>query len=309
MTKKEQAKIEKLIDNGEKLNEIAVLYRNNKHADFVENELKRRGIEYDIANDSSFFKRREVAGILSFLRLVLDTDDDNAFEGVFRLRTYPLMYFSNAILNKMKNYANQEGVSLFDAMQEISYPQVWYRKNVRIFVNGIRQLQQMLDDDEHVVSIINQIVKTYKIEKMIKDKYRNKEEREERLESIDVLKSFVKNNDLEQFLKYVYSNTEKKKSKDNAVRLMTIHRSKGLEFDNVFIVGVQDGEFPNERADILEEARLFYVAVTRSKKNLWVNEIGRDNRFVKEYGGTESSTENNVEDDILNSVKEKLVMF
>lgn len=281
--------IENLINNGAELNDISVLYRNNAHAGYVENELKRREIEYDIANNSSFFKRREVAGILSFLRLIQDTEDNNAFEGVFRMRVHPLMYFSNAIFNQIQSYADVNNTSYFDAMQEISYPKAWYMINVRKFVNMIHSLQDDIDKgDDNVISLINSVVKWFKIKEMVKEKYSHKPEREERLNSIEVLKSFVKGNDLEQFITYVYSNTEKKKVKENAVRLMTIHRSKGLEFDNVFLIGVEDGEFPSERegamSDIIEEARLFYVATTRSKKNLWIGEIGKNNRFIQEYG-------------------------
>lgn len=282
-------KIEKLISEGVALKEIAVLYRNNKHADFVENQLKLRGVDYDIANDSSFFKRREIAGILSFLRLIMNTDDNSAFEGVFKLRVYPLMYFSNKILADIQDYANKNDVSLYNAMQYIDYPQSWHKSNVFKFYDNIERIQQMIaEDDKNVISVINEIVKLFQIKKMINDKYSNKEERDERLNSIEVLKSFVKGNNLEQFITYVYSNTERKKKKENAVQLMTIHRSKGLEWDNVFLIGVQDGEFPSQREGamntILEEARLFYVAVTRSKKNLWVSEIGKGNQFVKEYG-------------------------
>lgn len=282
-------KIEGLIEQGEKLNEIAVLYRNNKHADFVENELKRKEIEYDIVNDSSFFKRREIAGILSFLRLAQDTDDNNAFEGVFRLRVHPLKYFSNAIFRDIQDRANEDGISLFEAMSKIRYPQSWHMRNVVIFKNGLKRIQDKLQkDDSNVIGLINEIVSTFKIKESIHEKYSHKPEREDRLESIEVLKSFVKGNNLEQFITYVYSNTERKKKRDNAVQLMTIHRSKGLEFDNVFVIGVEDEEFPSQREgamnDILEEARLFYVAVTRSKKNLWISEMGRGNRFIREYG-------------------------
>lgn len=277
-------RIEKLIKSGADLNEIAVLYRNNSHADYVENELKRRGIEYDIANDGSFFKRREIAGILSFLRLLQDEEDDNAFEGVFRLRTHPLKYFSNNLLYDMQNYARDEGISLLQAAQEIHYPQTWHRTNIITFVRGINRIKDMLDDGEHVISVINEIVKTFKIKESINERYSNQEEREERLNSIEVLKSFVKGGNLEQFISYVYSNTEQKKKKENAVRLMTIHRSKGLEFDNVFLIGVEDGEFPSSRGDLMEEARVFYVGVTRSKENLWLSEIGKGNRFIVEYG-------------------------
>lgn len=279
-------KIEQMISEGVPLKQIAVIYRMNAHADYVENELKRRKIDYDIANDGSFFKRREIAGILSFLRLVMDDEDNSAFEGAFRMRTYPLMYFSNAILRDIQINAKERDMSLFDSIMSVQYPQAWHRKNAQIFRNGINRLKTMYDDGASVEELIDAIVKTYKIKTFINDKYSNKEEREERRNSIDVLKSFAQDQGLEDFISYVYSNDGigKKKAKENAVQLMSIHRSKGLEWDNVFVVGVEDGKFPDEKSDINEEARIMYVAVTRSKENLYISEIGRGNRFIREYG-------------------------
>jgi len=117
-------KIEKLIEGGTKLKDIAVLYRNNKHADFIEYELKKRDIDYEIANDGSFFKRREIAGILSLIRLGLDDTDNNAFENVFRLRTYPLKYFSNQLYNNIRDTANKHGYTLLEALYNAKYPQM-----------------------------------------------------------------------------------------------------------------------------------------------------------------------------------------
>lgn len=277
--------IEAQISMGVPLNEISVIYRVNAHGDYVENELKRRKIDYDIANNGSFFKRREIAGILSFLRLVMDTEDNSAFEGAFRMRTYPLMYFSNILLRNIQEYARDESVPMFEAIMSIKYPKVWQRKNAQIFRSGINRLQAMYDDGASVVTLINEIVKRYRIKTFIDDKYSSIDEREERLESIKVLKSFAEDMELEDFINYVYTNNNigKKKAKDNSVKLMSVHRSKGLEFDNVFVVGVEDEKFPDIKSNIDEEARIFYVAVTRSKKNLWISEIGHENKFMKQY--------------------------
>ena len=155
-----------------------------------------------------------------------------------------------------------------------------------ILRDNIIKLQNKYEMGHSIESLIDEIVRMFQIRKYIEDKYLTIEEVEERLKSIGVLKSFVKNNTLETFLSYVYmgTNTKKKKKKD-CVKLMTIHGSKGLEFENVFVIGVEEGKFPHEKADILEEARLFYVAVTRPEKRLWVCNIGEESQFIGEYTG------------------------
>ncbi|PAV30196.1 DNA helicase UvrD [Virgibacillus profundi] len=297
-------KIEQLIEDGEKLNEIAVLYRMNAHADFVEAELKRRKIDYEIANDSSFFKRKEVAGILAILRLVHNPQDDNAFEGAFKARNYPLTYMSNKIFNDMQNYATKHNTSMLDAATDMPYSQMWQKKNITVFKKIINNLRKMNEDGANVISLIAHITKSTKLEETIKEKYRNKEEIDERLNSIEVLKSFVKGNNLEQFITYVYSSFTKKKSKKDAVKLMSIHRSKGLEFDNVFVVGVENDKFPHHLSSLEEEARLFYVSCTRSKKNLFISEIGRNTRFIVEYGMESNSSKQNGDQHVISNVDE-----
>lgn len=301
--------IEKLIDDNVKLNEIAVLYRMNAHADFVEAELKRRKIEYDIANDSSFFKRKEVAGIISVLRLIHNNTDDNAFEGVFKARNYPLTYLSNKVFSDMQKYADTHDLSMYEAAVDMPYDKGWQKKNVVVFQRIISNLKDKHEKGASVITLINDISRMLKLEETVKEKYSNKDEIEERINSIEVLKSFVKGNNLEQFITYVYSNTSKKKTKKDAVKLMSIHRSKGLEFNNVFLIGVEDGKFPHAKSEIQEEARLFYVATTRSKENLFINEItptGRSTRFIEEYGiksGNHKRNDGNVIDDIEEWIK------
>lgn len=276
--------IEKLISNEIKLNDILVLYRVNKQSHYVENELKRRKIEYDIENNSSFFKRREIAAILSYLRLAQDLKDDNAFEQVFKSRHYPLKFFSGAIYKDIQTYARQNDISLYESINKINYPKVWHDKSVNTFMSNMRRLTVMADNDTSVLKMIDTVVDMFQMKSSIQEKYSNLEEMKERMASIEVLKSFVQNNDLEQFITYVYSSQDKKKKKEQSVKLMSIHRSKGLEFDNVFLIGVEDETFPHMMSDVEEEARLFYVATTRSKQNMWISQIGNGNRFIEEYG-------------------------
>src|SRR5699024_8476615 len=114
-----------------------------------------------------------------------------------------------------------------------------------IFRSNVNKISDMLTDGDDLGDVIDEIVRLFKLKAMINEKYTHKPEKEERLESIETLKLFAKGSSLEEFLEFAYSDSGKKKEKkENAVQLMTIHRSKGLEWDNVFVIGVEDGEFP-----------------------------------------------------------------
>jgi DNA helicase-2/ATP-dependent DNA helicase PcrA len=255
----------------------------NSQSIHIENELKNRKIDYEISGDSSFFKRKEIVGILSYLRLIHNPHDDAAFESVFNLRSYPLQFFSGSVMDSMKRYAGLHNMSLYESLINMNYDKPWQKKNVRVFEDGLEKLRLQKDKHVSVTVLIDNIVRIFQIEDWIKNKYTNKVDCEERLKSIGILKSFVKNNDLEQFITYVYSGNTKKKAKKNSVKLMSVHSSKGLEYLHTFIIGMEDGKFPHERSELLEEARLFYVAVTRAKENIVISEIGRNNQFVREY--------------------------
>lgn len=278
-------KIEELLQNGEELNEIAVLYRLNANSSFIENELKSRGVPYDISNDSSFFKRKEISAIMSYLRLVDNPHDDNAFETIFRLRNYPLQYFSNNILENIRVFSGQNNLSLYESFTMISLDKVWQKRNVNDFVNNINKLRLQLDKEVSIQTLIDNIVKVFKLEDFLKEKYTNKEEFEDRMEAMRVLKSFIKGGDVKHFISYVYNTgiNEKKKTPKDSVKLLSIHASKGLEWKHTFVIGVEDGKFPHCRSNFEDEARLFYVAVTRAEENLYLSEIGVSNKFINEY--------------------------
>lgn len=275
--------IEEKISQGVPRNEIAVLYRLNKQSVYIENELKRREIDYDVANNSSFFRRREISAIISFLRLIIDPHDENALEEIFRFRTFPLKFFSNRLFHQIRSYSGVNDLSLFEALTMFNYDRAWQRRNALSFEQSINRLRSQHDRGVPVTRLIDNIVKAFGIEQYIDEKYTDIEDANERKESLDTLKLFVKNNNLEQFVDFIYNATTKKKVRDDAVRLVTAHSAKGLEWDNVFLIGMVDGDFPHERADVEEEARLFYVAVTRPKKNLYISEIGDGSVFVEQY--------------------------
>lgn len=279
-------KIEKILKEGVKPQDIAVLYRLNSQSLFIENELKRRDIEYDITNDSSFFKRREINAILCYLRLIQNPHDDNALENIFKFRGFPLKFFSNKVLDKIRHHSGNNNLSLFESLTAVNYDAKWQLKSALDFERAITRLRLQNDKGVHLSTLIDNIIRSFDIVNHIEEKYSG-DEVKDRLKSLTVLKTFVKNNNLEQFITFVYSDggSPKKKSNKNVVKLMTIHASKGLEFPKTFVVGIEDGVFPHERCNLDEEARLFYVAVTRAIEDLYVSEIGRGNIFAKEFFG------------------------
>lgn len=274
-------KIEAFINNFEDPNEICVLYRLNDHSTHIEHQLMKRGIDYDITSDGSFFKRKEIAGILAYLKLIINPHDDGAFLDVFKMRNYPLGFFSGKVLEDIKRHAGLNNLSYYESLLDLRYGVEWQRKNAELFGEYLTKLRLQKDKGISTVDLIANIIKVFEVTKYIEQKYNNPDDRNERLASLNTLKSFVKSESPEKFLKYVFNT--KKKAKSNCIKLMSIHASKGLEYKHVFLVGIENTKFPHERSQLIDEARLFYVGVTRSKDNLTISHIGDKNLFVEQY--------------------------
>jgi DNA helicase-2/ATP-dependent DNA helicase PcrA len=276
-------KVEELLKSNENPSDIAILYRLNSQSSYLENELRKRGIQYNIANESSFFKRKEVMAIISYLRLIQNPHDDGAFDNIFKLRNYPLAFFSNEVFDKINTYSGKNNLSLYESFISIKYDKDWLKVNMDLFKDNINRLQLQLKKGISIDNLIDNIKKVFKLEEFLQEKYKDEEDLTDRLNSTDVIKSFIRGNNLEKFLDYVDDSTSKKKTNNNLITLMTIHGSKGLEFKHIFLIGVEDTKFPHAKSDISDEARLFYVGVTRAKENLYLSQIGEGNRFIREY--------------------------
>lgn len=273
--------IESLLSDQESPKEIAVLYRLNAHSIHVEHQLIQRGIDYDITNDGSFFKRKEIAGILAYLKLIINPHDDGAFMEIFKMRNYPLAFFSGKLLEDIKRFAGANNLSMYESLIGMRYTNDWQRSSAVSFGEHIAKLRLQKDKGISTMTLISNIIKVFQISKYIDGKYSNPEDKKERQDSLEILKSFAKADSPEKFIGYV-TNT-KKKNKDNCVKLMSCHASKGLEFKNVFLIGIENEKFPHAKSDLIDEARLFYVGVTRAKDNLTVSQIGVNNKFIMEY--------------------------
>jgi DNA helicase-2/ATP-dependent DNA helicase PcrA len=188
------------------------------------------------------------------------------------------------MLDDIRINSGRNNLSLYERFLNIKCDANWKEKSINDFKDNLLKLTLQNNKNITLDKLIDNVRKVFKFDLYLTEKFTNKEELNERISSIDVLKSFIKGNSLENFITYVENGTNSnKKKKTDGIQLMTIHASKGLEFKNVFLIGIQDGKFPHNKSSIEEEVRLFYVGITRAIENIFIYEIGNENRFVKEY--------------------------
>ena len=264
------SKINELHNSGVKYEDIAILYRTNAQSRILEEEMLKNGIPYRIVGSFYFYNRKEIKDLLCYLRLINNPLDDVS---LLRVINTPKRGIGDKTIDALSEKANNENISLFDAISE--------GKELK-FKNLILEMQELAQN-----LTLTQIVDMVLDKSGMKEEFGDKTlDGEIRLENLEEFKSITKNYEeeygvlnLEDFLAEIslVSDVEEYKDEDNRVSLMTIHSVKGLEFDNVFVTGMEEEIFPhynsiNEgtRDAIEEERRLCYVAITRAKKNLWL---------------------------------------
>ena len=268
--------------------DFAVLYRTNNQSRSIEESLRRKNIPYKIYGGLSFYQRKEVKDMLAYFRLIVNPNDE---ESLKRVINYPARGIGNTTLDKISITAVNQQKPIWEIITNINYYPVdinnGTKNKLAQFVEMIRSFQIQLQtknayDLGHEVASTSGILKELFSDRTPEgiSKYENIQE------LLNGLKEFSENeNELEEdvtprglpeFLQDValLTNADNEKDEDkNKVTLMTIHASKGLEFPHVFIVGLEENLFPSQlsltsRADLEEERRLFYVAVTRAEKSL-----------------------------------------
>lgn len=264
--------------------EIAVLYRNNTQVQFVENLLKLEGIDYFIEKNGGFFQRKEISIILHMLRLIANNEDNMAFEGIVSSRVHYFKFFKKTFMGDVRQMAGMMNISYLEASEMLHGLQPWQRKNITSFADAVHRLTEQYQNEVPLNRIVDNIINLLSLESYLEENYQG-DELDDRLEAVENLKKFIRGNTVDSFLKYVYEKDDNKKKNDaNKVQLMTIHKSKGLEFKKVIMIGIQDGKFPSSKAnDIEEEARLFYVGITRPKESLYFSQIGINSLFMNQY--------------------------
>jgi len=287
----------KLQSEGESLNDMAVLYRTNYQSRIFEEALIKNSIPYSIIGSKKFLERKEVKDILAYLRLLLNPKDNVSF--LRAISSHPIG-IGKALITKITEYAQSLDLSLFEASEELIKNGKLTKKQENALTSFLSIFKE-IDTDDTVDKIIDRI--------MEKSGYKNYLEEKsdyDRMSNVEELKNAGDLSSLETFLDSLSLLDYSDDLKDNAefVKLMTIHAAKGLEFNTVFVVGLEEGLFPNENLkrnelDIEEERRLFYVAITRAKTNLFITHAqfrrknnqyipSKPSRFLKEIESSEN---------------------
>ncbi len=290
-----------------KFNDVAILYRTNAQSRTFEEYFRLNAIPYIIVGGIRFYERKEIKDILAHLRIIVNPADEESLIRVLLLKEG----FGKTTLDKLRDFASQKEKNVFDVIQSTeelgSIPGKARNKIMEVlnFINKYRYLRDDMEVHELVRGVIDEmgILKSLRLE--------NTNEAEERINNIDEFASAVAQYSesvdsptLDDFLSQVslVSDIDEVDDKKNAVTLMTIHASKGLEFPVVFIAGVEEGIFPvtsslNSLEELEEERRLFYVAITRAMQKLYVSFADQRYRFGNKMYQVRSRFLKEIEDD------------
>lgn len=257
--------------------DMTILYRTNAQSRVLEEKLLEGNVPYKIYGGMQFFQRKEIKDILAYLNLLNNRNDNHNF---YRIINVPKRSIGEKTLEKIAEIANERNIPMLDALQFVDETNIRgaVKNTLKDFYNMIQGIYLGLDELS-VKEVFDEVITKTKYFDSIED---NKEDRvkniEELLNSIIELEKRNPHISLADYMDMVSltASTDEMEENENFVKLMTIHSSKGLEFDYVFIAGMEDGLFPScsfesSEEDIEEERRLCYVAVTRAKKELYIS--------------------------------------
>ena len=267
---------------GKAFKDYAVLYRTNAQSNALEYAFKRSGIPYRVIGGTRFFDRAEVKDMLAYLCIINNRSDDLRLS---RIINNPPRGLGPKSMETVQRLATAEGVHLYDIISNPDNYAPLEKPAVKLkqFSALIEELAQLLEDGMSLQNFYEEVMLRTGYVDMLKSK--DTEENRTRLENVRELMSsinaYTENSDaptLAGFLEEIalYTDIEQYNEGDDAVVMMTMHSSKGLEFPHVFLVGLEDGLFPGTRAigdaeEMEEERRLCYVAITRAKETLTIS--------------------------------------
>ncbi len=261
--------IKKLLAEGAKKDEIAVLYRTNAQSRNIEEALLKENVPYKIIGGFSFYNRKEIKDLVAYLKVIYNQNDDL---NLLRIINVPKRGIGPKTISNLTLKASLENKSLYEAIEQGK--ELEFKKIIDQLI-ALKENSSLTEIVEAVLEISG-LRKELENEKTI--------EADVRLENLEefksITKTFEENNGiimLDEFLMEIslVSDIEEHKDSHGVITLMTLHAAKGLEFDNVFIVGLEEGVFPHTNSfdnidELEEERRLCYVGITRAKKRVFL---------------------------------------
>ena len=298
----------KSVKQGNKFSDHAVLYRMNAQSASLEGVFARSGISYKVIGGHRFFERKEIRDAIAYLNLINNHNDDVRLK---RIINEPKRGIGDTTVNNAQQIASSLSISLFEVFSRADEFAAISRASAKLkaFCEMIEKLTVLAEDAE-ISEVYEELLSVSGYRAALVAAGETEADRLENIEELDtVIKQYELENDepsLSAFLEEIalVSDTDNIDQSDDKVVLMTIHSAKGLEFKNVYIIGMEEGIFPGNQSiyggesEIEEERRLAYVAITRAKKRLTITNAST--RML--YG----STNRNLPSRFLREIPEKL---
>ena len=281
--------IKAAVENGAKYSDYAVLYRMNSQSQSLERAFLHAKVPYKIIGGRKFFEYREIRDMMAYLNIISNSSDNNRLKRIINI---PKRGIGDRTISQIEEIGIQNNTSMFEVMENARQYDVLSKSAEKIgnFVKIINDMKEMLDDGEKISDMYERLIKLTGYEpfiRMASDKGENAVENVHELTTniIQYEKEAGADASIQGFLEYtaLLTDIDSYAEQEDAVVMMTVHSAKGLEFENVFLPGMEDNIFPGFQAvmadgDMQEERRLAYVAITRAKKNLWL--IHSDSRML-----------------------------
>jgi DNA helicase II / ATP-dependent DNA helicase PcrA len=299
-------KLRKGYDN----NDFAILYRTNYQSRVFEEALRRKNIAYQLIGGLSFYQRKEIKDVLAYLTLLINPHDE---QNLLRIINEPSRGIGQKTLNDLLKKSRSENRSVWSIIENVESADLYKPAKVQIgkFVSMIHTLRNELNQGTSLLNVTKKMLEQSGYIKSLVEENSPKSltRRDNVVELQNAISYYEKSNknpSLGSFLQEISLITDADKYDDEkpAVTLMTIHGSKGLEFPVVFIVGLEENLFPiggreGEEANIEEERRLFYVAITRAEKQLFFSHCKLRFKFGEEIRQMRSRFLNEVDPGIV----------
>ena len=299
-------KIKELVNRNVEYKDIAVLYRTNAQSRVVEEEMLKENLPYRVIGSFYFYSRKEIKDLIAYLRLIHNSKDNVS---LLRVINTPKRGIGLKTIENLTIKADTEGISIYDAIE--SGKELEFKKTI--------EKLKSVAEDLTLTELIDKVLDASGMKKELESEQTL--EAEVRLENLEEFKSITKAFEekeglisLEDFLLEIslVSDVEEYKDDPNRISLMTVHSVKGLEFDHVFVVGMEEGLFPHmnslmENVALEEERRLCYVAITRARDDLHLVNARRRTLFGKEQVNPVSRFISEINPDLLETnVKDEI---
>ncbi|CAI8294690.1 MAG: ATP-dependent DNA helicase Rep [Porticoccaceae bacterium UBA1117] len=293
-----------------KYSDFAVLYRGNYQAKLVEIKLQSQNIPYEITGGQSFYAKTEIKDVMAYLRLLINPDDDNA---LLRIINTPRRQVGPTTLEKLGNYANQRGLSLYSAIDEVGLSASMPENNLqrlRRFKHWVQQVSKNVYSGDPIAAI-NEMLSDADYLGWLHQNASSDHVAQKRWANVtfllaqltQVLKNDSSDNENDKGDSAIESaiaklilrdilDREEEESADDKVQLLTLHAAKGLEFPHVFMIGMEEDILPHrnsvEGGQIEEERRLAYVGITRAQRTLTMTCARQRTQFGEKSATTPS---------------------